>query len=157
MGRAIVTATATASTTTTIRRGGIPDGDEAPSAPAPISAPSDEYGDRLLKLIPGEIISAYLSIIAMLTSRDEPVKEIVAFGAVAIFAGLTYLYLRVTLKVDNIRQLLVSVVAFCVWAMAIGKPFSDFCWYDGMYAGIALAMFTLISPMIPMEAEPQSA
>lgn len=149
MGRAIV---ATAATPAGSATRGVPDGD----AP-PINAPADPYGDRLLKLIPGEVISLYISMVAILSSTDDKTGPYAPWVILALGAGATFLYLRVTLKVSDVRQLGVSVGAFCVWAFAIGGPFKDLSWYSGAYAGMALAAFTFVAPMIPMGKADQAS
>jgi len=142
MGRAIVAAGRPAAADGTR---GVPDGDETP-----ISAPADPYGDRLLKLIPGEVISLYLAMVAIIANSSDAKDQYAPLVILGIGAAATWLYLRVTQKVKNVLQLGVSVCAFCVWAFAIGGPLKDVLGYSGTYAGIALALFTFVAPMIPM-------
>jgi hypothetical protein len=149
MGRSIVAATPASAGPATR---GVPDGDAAPT-----SAPADQYGDRLMKLIPGEVITLYLSLVAML---DEPLKTAHDAGetpdmtklwvVLALCAGGTLLYLRVAMKVKDKTQLAISVGAFFVWAFAIGGPFRYTDWYDPFYAGVAVAAFTFAAPLFPM-------
>jgi len=149
MGRSIVAA-APASAGPATR--GVPDGDAAPT-----SAPADRYGDRLMKLIPAEVITLYLSLVAML---DQPIKTAYQAGeeldmtkpwvVLGLCAGATVLYLRVALKVKDKVQLAISVSAFFVWAFAIGGPFRYTGWYDAFYAGMAVAAFTFAAPLLPM-------
>lgn len=145
MGRSIVAA-APASAGPATR--GVPDGDSAPT-----SAQGDQYSDRLLKLIPGEVISLYLSLVAILSSSNEATSEYAPWVLLVFGAGATFLYLRVAQKVDNFTQLGMSVAAFCVWAIAIGGPFADQSWYSGTYAGMTLAAFTFVAPLVPISEE----
>ena len=143
MGRAIVRARPAGPTDSATR--GVPDGDEAA-----ISAAPDPYADRLLKIIPGEVISLYLSMVAILASSNDADPVFAPWIVLFACAAATWLYLRIAQKVKDRLQLGVSVAAFCVWAFAIGGPFKDLEWYSGTYAGLALALFTFLVPMIPM-------
>ena len=71
MPRAIVTSKPAVAATSGTR--GAPDGDNwsvAEDAAAPQVV--DDYADKLLKLIPGEVVTVYLSMMTLLeTSRDE--------------------------------------------------------------------------------------
>lgn len=141
MSRAIVGPPATAKVATR----GVPEG-VAQAAP-----PADDYSDKLLKLIPGEVIGVYLSMTAILGSSADEIHEYVPWLVFLFGMVATYFYLRVTLKVTDLRQLLVTVGAFCVWAYAVGLPFQEQPdWYNGTYAGLLLAAYTFIAPKIPM-------
>ncbi len=121
--------------------------------PGEFAAPEagvDDYADRLLKLIPGEVITVYLAMITILKNSSDEVAAIVPWLVVVFGVAATWFYLRVTLKVTNIRQLLVTCVAFLVWAFTIGPPFDTLDWYNGTYAGLLLAAYTFIAPKIPL-------
>lgn len=145
MGRQIVTATATANQVGT--RAG-PDQD-VKAAPA---AGGDNYSDKLLKLIPGEVIGVYLSMVTILKHSKDEVAPFVPWLVFVFGIAATWFYLRVTLKVEHTRQLMLSVLSFCVWAFTIGVPFDQQPWYNGTYAGLMLVAFTFIAPKIPLEA-----
>jgi hypothetical protein len=145
MGRAIQTAAT--SIPGVARRAG-PDDTLVGAAPA-----ADEYSDRLIKLIPAEVISVYFSMVTLLKSSKDDVADLVPWLVFAFGALATLFYLRVTLKVLNPRQLALSVVAFCVWAFTIGEPFSRFAWYNGTYAGLLLLAYTFVAPQIPMQGK----
>ncbi len=142
MGRAIQTAAA--STAKVSRRAG-PDDEFIAAAPA-----VDGYSDRLIKLIPAEVIGVYFSMVTVLKNSKDDVADLVPWLVFAFGAMATLFYLRVTLKVLNTRQLALSVIAFCVWAFTIGDPFSQFAWYNGTYAGLLLIAYTFVAPQIPM-------
>lgn len=131
------------------RRGG-PDDDDGAVAPSAASAP-DDYSARLMKLIPTEVIGVYFSMVTLLKHSKDDVADIVPWLVFAFGAAATWFYLRVPLKVRNRKQLVLSVVAFCVWAFTIGEPFSTLSWYNGTYAGLLLIAYTFIAPQIPMD------
>ncbi|MGI9325079.1 MAG: hypothetical protein ACR2PZ_07660 [Pseudomonadales bacterium] len=158
MSRAIVVAPQATSGAST--RGGL-DEDEFTAAPN-----ADSYTDRLLKLIPGEVVAFYLSSTAALKSavpnEASNVSAVSASGSLSVAASApwvvfafcilaTYFYLRIVLKVVSNRQLAITVGAFCVWAFSLGYPFDGFAWYQSAYGGILLAAYTLVAPHIPLE------
>ena len=124
----------------------VPNGDSASTQKV------DEYSDKLLKLIPAEVIGAYLSMQVILKSSGDAdaigfIVGTFVFGVVA-----TYFYLRVVLKVTNGWQILISMGAFCVWAYAIFTPVDpdQFTWHNGTLAGLMLIGYTFFAPKIPL-------
>ena len=136
--------------------------------------PVDGYTDRMVKLIPAEVVAFYLFATSSLESAAATLQarsvasaaglaeaqtataQTVAAAApwiVLLFGGVaTYFYLRYPLHVTNARQLALTVGAFFVWAFSLGFPFTEFDWYLEAYGGIVLAAYTLIAPYVPMEA-----
>lgn len=104
--------------------------------------PIQEYLVNLVKLIPAEILAIYT--IAMIF---VPVTLIGALFVAIPLAILVPLYLRFTLDVKNIKQIVISTLAFIVWLFALGGPFIYFPWYESWMAGALLTLFTLI-PLI---------
>ena len=143
MARAIVSATAVRADSGTRS---VPDGDAAPSVQA------DSYADKLVKLIPAEVISLYLSMTLILSSSSAEVHDIVPGIVYGFCAFATWFYMRYTLKVTDWRQLLVTVLAFLVWGFTFGDPFPDLTWWNETYSGLLLAGFTFLAPNVPMGA-----
>jgi len=144
MGRSIIN---TAPAPTVAARGG-PGSDPQPAAAV------DGYGDALLKLIPAEVIGVYLAMQSILTNA-KPEPHWVAFLVVFMFGVFaTYFYLRVSLKVSNKLQLLLSVGAFCVWAYSMVPQ--DYFWHNGTYAGLLLIGYTFIAPKISLDVKGKS-
>ncbi|MCK7594643.1 hypothetical protein [Pseudomarimonas salicorniae] len=149
MGREIQTASPKLAP---VGRRGAPDEDFPAAGPAQPAA--DGYADRLMKLIPGEVIGVYLSMITLLKHSSDPVAPQVPWAVFAFGVAATFFYLRVTLKVRNRRQLALSVVSFCIWAFTLGEPFTQLAWYNGTYAGLLLIAFTFVAPQVPMDDGP---
>lgn len=119
---------------------------------APPRTPVDGYSERLIKLVPTEVIGVYFSMITLLKSSSDQVAALVPWLVFGFGAAATLFYLRVTLKVLDQRQLALSVIAFCVWAFTIGEPFSQYGWYNGTYAGLLLIAYTFVAPQVPVGA-----
>ena len=69
----------------------------------------------------------------------------------------TWLVVRYTLKVTDWRQIGMTILAFCVWAIAISDPIAatvcsgtDSCGWNDTYPKLLLASFTFIAPLVPM-------
>lgn len=137
--------------TPSVPKGGRRRGAGAPVPEAPATAPAaapaaDSYNDRVLKYIPAEVVTLYLSVDALVRSKqDSPVLSwgLFAFGLLA-----TVLYLRFSAGVTKPLQIAVSAAAFCVWAISIGSPSTYIAGYDPIYGAIALPIFTFLAGLI---------
>lgn len=85
------------------------------------------YATRVAKLVPVEIIAAFMAIRGFLPSQDSgdawaPEFEIVLF---TMLVGLTSLYLlRVGGDVPRKgRQIAIATISFVIWSYAVGGPF----------------------------------
>ena len=150
MPRAIIAKPAAGPSDTGTR--GVPDGDAPPAVEA------DAYTDKLVKLIPAEVISLYLSMTWILSSATPDVHAYAPVVVFAFCAFATWFYMRYTLKVTDSRQLIVTVVAFLIWGFAAGEPYSELTWWQAgwwneTYSGLLLAGFTFLAPNIPMGEE----
>ncbi len=167
MSRSIKTAATAASGSRT--RGGLDE--DVFSAPADV----DGYADRMVKLIPAEVVAFYLFATSSLENAtaanrcdtqgtgaaclstaaaggDITVAAVVPWVLFFFGAFATYFYMRYPLKVTNSRQLGLTVGAFGVWAFSLGYPFTVFEWYLEAYGGILLAAYTLIAPHVPLDS-----
>jgi hypothetical protein len=107
----------------------------------------DDYATRLLKYIPAEVITLYLTLTSLLRSSVDasPILDWVIF---AIGTVATPLYLWRLQKVHRILQLAISTGAFIVWAFALGGPFTGVSWYVPVYGGILLSVYTFLIPIL---------
>jgi len=125
-----------------------------PSAPAPRDT-IKEYGERVAKYVPSEILAFYaaaVSLIASLDIRTNQLKRLWLFGLMALFFWIvTPLWLARFSKEAAIRKTnqLVGFIAFAVWAYAFPAGiFHDFKLYDPIIAGLLLMVFTVVSAFI---------
>jgi hypothetical protein len=117
--------------------------DQSPSVPLE----ADTYTSRLLKYIPAEVIALYLTLDAIIRSSQEtPMTIYWAIFGVGLVG--TYLYLWRVAKVRKQVQLLLSVTAYCVWAFALGGPFTHLGWYDPLYGGLLLPVYTFVVAIV---------
>ena len=121
----------------------------AAAAPAGTDA-GDEYPGRVAKYIPGEIIAGYLSIIGFLESAAPADFWLVRPTSLAVFViclALTPIYLARMARPGQPRRLnmIMSTIAFVVWAYALGGWFKYIGIYKPFIGSILLVLFTLVS------------
>jgi hypothetical protein len=113
-----------------------------PALKAPFAG--DTYFSRLLKYTPIEPIVGFIVTSAMVP--PPPLFARTSWIVFFAFLLLTLVYFRFFLKVGTL-QTAVLTLAFCVWVFAIGGPFVMLSWYQRLYGGLALALFTIIVPL----------
>jgi hypothetical protein len=99
--------------------------------------------EKLLKLIPTEIILVYATIVSFIPDSLGPHMAIAS-----VLFILTPLYLIYALGVNNRAQIIISTLSFLVWVFYLGGPFAYFPWYESWIAGTILIIYSLIPPMI---------
>ena len=100
----------------------------APSANVPAGRDdADKALARLIKYIPGEIISGYMAFagLADVVSKTPGVREFASWGVFAFGVALTPIYLWKVGHPKGVQwwHLPISTVAFVLWAYALGGPF----------------------------------
>lgn len=126
--------------------GAPPDAGAAPTDSQPGKLRADAYSDRLLKYVPAEVIALYLALEAIVRGHTGAA----GIEWVALAAGVvgTPLYLYRKGHVTRRTQLVISTLAFLVWVLAIGGPFSNMSWYSPAYGAVLLIIFTFFVPLI---------
>lgn len=103
----------------------------------------DTYTDRIVKLIPGEVVATYVFLDGVLRSApaNVPAPVLRWFVFFALLSA-TWVYLHRVEHVTKRRQLVISTTAFAVWAFSLGGPFAAFHWYSPFYGSILLPLYT---------------
>lgn len=127
----------------------------APAAlPRGVAAPAatgDDFMERLLKMIPGEIIAAYTAGAAVVPSEHS--KWLIAW---ALFCGALLIVIRCQATKDPATKkcqkaaVAFSFVAFVIWLYVIGGPFEaiygeDFETWPGTLMAIG---WTVLVPLV---------
>jgi hypothetical protein len=121
-----------------------------PSLPqgAPPPDGPDDYPAKLMKYIPGEVVSLYVALEAVVkTSATNPAQAHGAYWFIFSVCLIgTPLYLWRLGKVHKSVQLLISTVAFAVWVFALGGPFDGWAWYEThrLYPALTLPIYTFL-------------
>jgi hypothetical protein len=116
-----------------------------------IPVPMDSYKDRILKYIPVEAIVVFIALYGIASSQlsDEPYFLSLSYGIFIICGIVAVLYLWRVEDVGDHGQLVVSVLAYIVWVYSLGVlPFAGFWWYNAIFAGLLLPVYTFCVPLI---------
>jgi len=113
------------------------------------------YQDKLLKLIPTEIVGAYMFLSGVVSGGPESAAQtsnvvddnliyIVFFALLA----LTPLYIWRVSHVTNIPQVIVTTISYIVWVYTLGGPFSVWGIYSPAAGSVFLVIWTLAMPLL---------
>lgn len=118
----------------------------------------DDYFTKILKLIPADIVAAWLLISGMvqLTKTDPTVPYFILIWVCFVaLLGVVPIYLWKVTNVKERLQIIVQMGAFSVWAFALGVPFSEgipslypATAYHAIYGQLLLIFYTLVAPMV---------
>lgn len=113
------------------------------------TTPGDNYASKLVKLVPSEVVAAYVaadSIIAALPA-EMPVFEI-SGGAVLLGLILTPFYLWKGANVTEGPEMAVSTATFFVWALLTNRTLSASLGLPGWAPGLIAIGFSVSSPAL---------
>jgi hypothetical protein len=121
------------------------------SADLPVTPPPstvNDYKDRLVKLIPTEIITAYVTLKGLISGAGvQGNKQLLLWIVFGILVILNPLYLYYVTQVKKAGQIAFSSIAFVLWVMVIGGTFTSILGFPSEYLGsILLVIYTLFIP-----------
>lgn len=116
-------------------------------------APADDFGsylDRLLKMIPAEIISLYL-----VGSRLIPEEQAIVLVVWAVICLIGLLIVRAYGTADQVNNLPpdwthvgISAAAFVVWVYSLGGPFEALGLYINYVGSLLVLAWTFFVPLL---------
>jgi len=104
-----------------------------------------KYKDRLLKLIPTEIVAAYIVLAGIIPSASAKWGLLVV--SVILFI-LVPLYLWRIQDVKRLSQIIFTPISFAIWIYSIGGPFLYWGIYEKWIGSVVLILWTLIVPIV---------
>lgn len=108
----------------------------------------DDYKERILKYMPGEVVTLYLLVYGLAKASEDQIQfEVISWVLFAVGIIGTILHLWRIAKVDWV-QILISTIAFVVWVFALGGPFLQLPWYNSVYGALLLPIYTFFIPII---------
>lgn len=110
---------------------------------APAQAVPDPYQDRLLKLIPAEVISVYVAVFPLAANQGVAVQLIVF---VLLLVG-NILYKR-NAGVTDWKQFLITSIAFILWVLSFGGPVKGQLEQAVAISHILIPIYTLLVPLL---------
>jgi hypothetical protein len=122
----------------------------ATDIPIPPPAQVNDYKDRLVKLIPSEIITAYVTLKGLIYGAGEQGnRQLLIWIVFGILVVLNPLYLFYIMQVKKAGQIVFSSIAFVLWVMVIGGTFTTVLGFSAEYLGsILLVLYTLFIPFV---------
>ncbi len=121
----------------------------------PPAQQADTYTDRLVKYIPSEIITLYVTLEGVVRARFSGVQPEAysgwLWGIFVIGLVATPLYLVRVAKVSKTSQLLLSSLAYVIWVIAVGTPFKTIAGWDSLWGALLLPIFTFGVPLFVPE------
>lgn len=108
----------------------------------------DRYFDRLLKYVPPEVISTYAALEGMISGSQGSDRDVAAWLVFAVMGLCTPLYLYRVVGVTKMLQIVISSIAFVVWAFTFpGLPFSTIG-VDPVFRSVLLILFIFLIPIV---------
>jgi hypothetical protein len=115
---------------------------------SPQPAPTD-YKDRLLKLIPTEIITAYVTLYGLVNGTVNGNKAQLLWIIIGILFVLTPVYLMYISKVEKKGQIAFTTFGFLIWVFATGSPVETLLGFQAAFlASLSLIIYTLLIPFV---------
>lgn len=117
----------------------------------------DGYLDKIMKYIPSEIVGVWITLKTMIDGNSNIPQDKILWGILVFCLFLTFAYIRLLPSAEqdkpSIKQTVISVGAFIVWAIAIGgQPFTSLGdWYQPIYGSILMVLYTATIPLITLE------
>lgn len=118
------------------------------------------FQDKVVKLIPTEIVGAYLVVLSIIAPTPDSAHSVKAYSLTFAFfflLVLTPIYLWRVSGVVNVVQLAVSTVSYVVWIYTLSYPFQYWGLYYAEVGAVALVLWSLITPFFVTNAPPQPA
>ena len=114
--------------------------------------PTSNYQERILKLIPGEIVAAYLALDGIAEARPTS-QFYFLVAAICVLLVINYFYLLKLHQVTSRLQIIFTEISFIVWVFGLGGPFLHFLWYDRTWGSGLVICWTLLIPLIPFSSD----
>lgn len=110
----------------------------------------NDFKDRLVKLIPSEIVTAYITIQGIIKGAEIKGDENALLWCVFIvLLIITPLYLYYTTNVRKWGQIILTTIGFVIWVIVIGGPIQYILDYPAEFVGsIILILYTLFIPVL---------
>jgi hypothetical protein len=110
----------------------------------------NDYKERLVKLIPTEIITAYVTIKGLVSgSGVQGNKQLLIWIVFGVLLIINPLYLYYITRVKKPGQIVFSSIAFVLWVMVIGGTFGNILGFPAEFLGsILLVIYTLFIPFV---------
>lgn len=108
-----------------------------------------EYGERVAKYVPAEIVAAYIAANGAATGANNAGLLFTVIFAACIVCTPVYITRFATTTKEAWTNGVLATLAFIVWAYATGGGLIAYLdWYDPAAGSVILVVFTLVSGAI---------
>ena len=118
--------------------------------------PNGSYLDRLVQLIPTEIVAAYLAVHGIVATREDAVRDLILEVSAGVLLLVLPLYLWRLHGVRSGFQILLTMGSFVVWVAAVSIPLYTRWSLDPVWGSIALILWTTVIPVFLIAERQQS-
>ncbi|MBU6454007.1 MAG: hypothetical protein KGS72_19665 [Cyanobacteria bacterium REEB67] len=120
----------------------------------PDSKPTDSFGEKLLRYIPGDIVAAWVALTGILAQAAADVPVWLSWAVLGALLALTPFYVCFV-KTDppgitaaKSFHWVTACLAFVSWSFAMGGPFATLAWYKPVFGSVLLVIVTLVIPVL---------
>jgi hypothetical protein len=120
----------------------------------------DTFLDRVVKYIPAEIVSAWVTAKGVVEGTAVPSKQTILWICFLLGVVATVIYTLKQTAVPNqrpaVRQTVIATVAFIIWAIALGEPFATLFGKaeQSLYGSLLLIAYTVFVPLFVTNPDP---
>ncbi len=111
---------------------------------------NQDYKSKLLKLIPSEIVAAYMVIEGIIPEERKYIGTLILS---LVLLGMLPFYLRKIYRVRRLGQHVFVMLAFMVWIYSLGGPFKYWDIWEAWIGSSLLILYTLAIPLFYRPAE----
>ncbi len=112
----------------------------------------DTYLGKVSRYIPAEIVAAYVAASSIVLGGTDIPQATLLWIVVAVLGVLTPLWLLYATEVPGkskaVFQAVVGTIAYLLWVFAVSGAVLFPGWYNPVYGGLLLILFTLVVPLI---------
>lgn len=106
------------------------------------------YADKLIKLIPGEVVAPYLAIRNLVI--DDPInRELTLLISIIVLAALIPFYLRIVHEIKNLTQVIVTLISFFVWVFSVSVGEVSSIPIPPLWGAVVVILWTSLIPLFP--------
>ena len=141
------TPTTMATAQTTTRVGGMPEGQ-------PPSGAASEFTQKMVKMVPAELVTAYTAAVAVISDVAGDKTRMIAYGItflVCLIATPIYLNNEAEPGKPKWTHIIISTLAFPVWAYLVSGNQVMPQYYNGSLALLATILFSVVTGAIPLK------
>jgi len=125
----------------------------ATMAPPPASSAS-EFTEKIVKMVPSELVTAYTAAVGVISDVAGEDTRLAAYGVtflVCFLAVPLYLYNEAEPGMPKWTHIIISTLAFPLWAYLVSGNMIMPEYYNGSLALLGTILFSVITGAIPVK------